>query len=260
MGHDFSTFLHTTKDACPDIIRPKTCQNINGSIRKESGKEILFCRKVRKSRHFTQTCNKNSWRYFDMKACTINNKTNTCIQMHRSRDMYLRPYTTVNTTYQFSGKRLQIIYKCNKQRCLNWNLVFLRIISCQLMLWCENYGHMICLRSKHGYYQSRGFLGLMNMKDFLPFSFWFLWKVKDKKLKCMSNCAQFLPQRIKLKAFLKILTRELTFCFCQEQQHWAPVHAIFGVCTNTYVFYQNILEKRPIGQVYRKGHNVTSQT
>ena len=33
---------------------------------------------------------------------------------------------------------------------------------------------------------------------------------------------------------------------------------LIGVCTDTYVFYQSVLEKRPIGQVYRKGRNVTS--
>ena len=37
--------------------------------------------------------------------------------------------------------------------------------------------------------------------------------------------------------------------------------SVIGVCIDTYVFYQSVLEKkRPIGQVYRKGHNVMSQT
>ena len=34
---------------------------------------------------------------------------------------------------------------------------------------------------------------------------------------------------------------------------------IIGVWIDTYVFYQSVLEKKPIGQVYREGLNVTSQ-
>ena len=40
---------------------------------------------------------------------------------------------------------------------------------------------------------------------------------------------------------------------------WVP---LIDVCTDTCVFYQSVLEKkkRPIGQMYCKGRNVTSQT
>ena len=47
--------------------------------------------------------------------------------------------------------------------------------------------------------------------------------------------------------------------FCLSQR---DIHKVIGVCTDTYAFYQSVLEKKkdPIGQVYRKGRNVTSQT
>ena len=37
------------------------------------------------------------------------------------------------------------------------------------------------------------------------------------------------------------------------------LQSVIGVCTDTYVFYQSVLEKRPIGQVYHKECNVMSQ-
>ena len=68
------------------------------------------------------------------------------------------------------------------------------------------------------------------------------------------------PFSVALFMFQDVIHAHLikSFCFFMDKTKMIPICILVGVWIDTYVFYQSILEKRPIGQVYRKGRYVTS--